>query len=27
MADEDWWSTMIIKTDAWDKFIWRKILE
>lgn len=27
MADEDWGSTMIIKTDAWDKFIWRKILE
>lgn len=27
MADEDWWSTMIIKTDDWDKFIWRKILE
>ena len=23
MADEDGWSTMIIKTDAWDKFIWR----
>lgn len=26
MADEDGWATMIIKTEAWDKFIWRMLV-
>jgi len=26
MADEDGWSTMIIKTEAWNKFIWRMLV-
>lgn len=27
MADEDWWSTMIITTTNWDKFYWRAIMD